>query len=243
MPIVHDTLEAAPALLQVAGLHYAYDGAVAVRDLSLEVGKAEIVALLGSTGAGKSTTVKLIAGTLQPQAGTILFEGLSIGGVPSPVVMRRGITLVPEGRLAFLQMTVYETLMMGAHAQPTQQSTDETLAYVFEMFPLLAARRLQPAGSMSAGEQQMLAIARGLMSSPKLIILDEPSLGLMPTLVQELFKLIRRINQRGTSILLVEQNVQPALQIAHRAYLLEKGAIVMQGSGADLLRRQEKATR
>jgi branched-chain amino acid transport system ATP-binding protein len=235
MPIVHNTLETAPALLQVAGLNYAYNGAVAVRDLSLEVGKAEIVALLGSNGAGKSTTVKMIAGALRPQSGTILFEGLSIGGVPSHVVVRRGITLVPEGRLVFPQMTVYENLLMGAHTQPTREATDENLAYVFEIFPRLAERRLQAAGSMSGGEQQMLAIARGLMSSPKLMILDEPSLGLMPTLVQDLFKLIRRVNQRGTAILLVEQNVHQSLQIAHRAYVLEKGAVVMQGTGADLL--------
>ena len=235
MPIVHALPFDAPALLQVAGLHYAYNGAVAVRDLSLEVGKAEIVALLGSNGAGKSTTVKMIAGALKPQSGTILFEGLSIGGVASHVVVRRGITLVPEGRLVFPQMTVYENLLMGAHTQPTQEATDENLAYVFEIFPRLAERRLQVAGSMSGGEQQMLAIARGMMSSPKLMILDEPSLGLMPTLVQDLFKLIRRINQRGTAILLVEQNVHQSLQIAHRAYVLEKGAVVMEGRGDDLL--------
>jgi branched-chain amino acid transport system ATP-binding protein len=216
-------------------LHYAYNGAVAVRDLSLEVGQAEIVALLGSNGAGKSTTVKMIAGALRPQAGSILFDGHPLHGVPSHVAVRRGITLVPEGRLVFPQMTVHENLLMGGHVQPTREAIDESLAYVFEIFPRLAERRQQLAGSMSGGEQQMLAIARGLMSSPKLMILDEPSLGLMPMLVQDLFRLIRQVNQRGTAILLVEQNVHQSLQIAHRAYVLEKGAVVMAGTGDDLL--------
>jgi branched-chain amino acid transport system ATP-binding protein len=231
--MVHD--DARPALLQASGLHYAYDGAVAVRGVSLEVRPGEIVALLGSNGAGKSTTVKMIAGALRPQAGSILFEGTPLHGLPSHVVVRRGITLVPEGRLVFPQMTVYENLLMGAHTQPTRDALDENLAYVFEIFPRLAARRLQLAGSMSGGEQQILAIARGLMSAPKLMILDEPSLGLVPTLVQDLFRLIRGVNQRGIGILLVEQNVHQSLQIAHRAYVLEKGEVVMSGTGAELL--------
>ena len=233
MPPAHPSVP--PALLQATGLHYAYNGAAAVRGVSLDVGAGEIVALLGSNGAGKSTTVKMIAGALRPQAGAILFDGLPIHGVPSHVVVRRGITLVPEGRLVFPQMTVYENLLMGAHIQPTRDAVDESLAYVFDIFPRLAQRRLQAAGSMSGGEQQMLAIARGLMSAPKLMILDEPSLGLMPTLVQDLFRLIKSVNARGISILLVEQNVHQSLQIADRAYVLEKGEVVMQGSGAELL--------
>jgi branched-chain amino acid transport system ATP-binding protein len=226
---------AQPAVLQAMGLHYAYNGAAAVRGVSLEVGAGEIVALLGSNGAGKSTTVKMIAGALRPQAGSILFDGFPIHGAPSHVVVRRGITLVPEGRLVFAQMTVYENLLMGAHTQPEREAVDASLAHVFDIFPRLAQRRLQVAGSMSGGEQQMLAIARGLMSSPKLMILDEPSLGLMPMLVQDLFRLIKAVNARGISILLVEQNVHQSLQIANRAYVLEKGEVVMQGSGADLL--------
>ena len=233
MPPAHPPVP--PALLQATGLHYAYNGAVAVRGVSLDVGAGEIVALLGSNGAGKSTTVKMIAGALRPQAGSILFDGLPLHGVPSHVVVRRGITLVPEGRLVFPQMTVYENLLMGAHVQPMRDAVDESLAYVFEIFPRLAQRRLQVAGSMSGGEQQMLAIARGLMSSPKLMILDEPSLGLMPMLVQDLFRLIRQVSQRGISILLVEQNVHQSLQIAHRAYVLEKGEVVMSGTGDELL--------
>jgi branched-chain amino acid transport system ATP-binding protein len=241
MPIVHSQVRtspgepAPPALLQVAGLHYAYNGAVAVRGVSLEVGRAEIVALLGSNGAGKSTTVKMIAGALQPQAGSILFEGRPLHGVSSHVVVRRGITLVPEGRLVFPQMTVFENLLMGAHTLPTQEAIDENLDYVFGIFPRLNERKVQVAGSMSGGEQQMLAIARGLMSSPKLMILDEPSLGLMPMLVQDLFRLIRQVSQRGISILLVEQNVHQSLQIAHRAYVLEKGEVVLSGTGEALL--------
>jgi branched-chain amino acid transport system ATP-binding protein len=231
--MMHDG--ARPALLQASGLHYAYDGAVAVRGVSLAIGPGEIVALLGGNGAGKSTTVKMIAGVLRPQAGSILFEGTPLHGVPSHVVVRRGITLVPEGRLVFPQMTVYETLLMGAHTQPTREAVDENLAYVFELFPRLAERRLQRAGSMSGGEQQMLAIARGLMSAPKLLILDEPSLGLMPMPVQDLFRLIRSVNARGIAILLVEQDLHPSLQIAHRAYVLEKGEVVMSGTGAELL--------
>ncbi len=235
MPMLHSTPDRAPALLQVAGLHYAYNGAAAVRGVSLEVASGEIVALLGSNGAGKSTTVKMIAGALKPQAGSILFEGRPLAGAPSHVVVRSGITLVPEGRLVFPQMTVHENLLMGGHSQPTQQAIDDCLGYVFEVFPRLRERRLQIAGSLSGGEQQMLAIARGLMSAPKLMILDEPSLGLMPMLVQDLFRLIRQVSQRGIAILLVEQNVHQSLQIAHRAYVLEKGEVVMSGTGDELL--------
>ena len=233
MLVTHDTITS--PLLRVAGLRYAYNGALAVRDVSLEVGATEIVALLGSNGAGKTTTVKMIAGALKPQAGSILFDGAALHGAPSHVAVRRGITLVPEGRLVFPQMTVYENLLMGAHTRPDRQAVDESLADVFEIFPRLAERRLQLAGSMSGGEQQMLAIARGLMSAPKLMILDEPSLGLMPLLVQDLFALIRRVNQRGTGILLVEQNVHQSLQIADRAYVIEKGEVVLAGTGAELL--------
>ena len=233
--MVHNTPDRAPALLQVAGLHYAYDGAAAVRGVSLEVARGEIVALLGSSGAGKSTTVKMIAGALKPQAGAILFEGRPLAGAPSRVVVRSGITLVPDGRLVFPQMTVHETLLMGGHAQPTEQAIDDCLAYVFEVFPQLRERRLQIAGSLGGGEQQMLAIARGLMSAPKLMILDEPSRGLMPILVQDLFRLIRQVSQRGIAILLVEQNVHQSLQIAQRAYVLEKGEVVMSGTADALL--------
>ena len=222
------------ALLSVQDLAYAYNGVAAVRGVSFEVGAGEVVALLGSNGAGKSTTVKVIAGALAPQAGSIRFDGEAIEGRPCHVVVRRGITLVPEGRLVFPQLSVLENLNMGAH---TRSSADvsRNLDYVFGIFPRLAERRDQFAGSMSGGEQQMVAIARGLMSSPRLMMLDEPSLGLMPKLVQELFRLIKRVSESGVSILLVEQNVNQSLKIANRGYVMEKGRAVLSGTGQELL--------
>jgi branched-chain amino acid transport system ATP-binding protein len=202
--------------------------------VSFEVGLGEVVALLGSNGAGKSTTVKVIAGALAPQAGSIRFDGEAIEGRPCHVVVRRGITLVPEGRLVFPQLSVLENLNMGAHTRSAAE-VSRNLDYVFGIFPRLAERRDQFAGSMSGGEQQMVAIARGLMSSPRLMILDEPSLGLMPKLVQELFRLIKRVSESGVSILLVEQNVNQSLKIANRGYVMEKGRAVISGTGQELL--------
>jgi len=222
------------ALLSVQDLAYAYNGVAAVRGVSFEVGLGEVVALLGSNGAGKSTTVKVIAGALAPQAGSIRFDGEAIEGRPCHVVVRRGITLVPEGRLVFPQLSVLENLSMGAHTR-SAADVSRNLDYVFGIFPRLAERRGQLAGSMSGGEQQMVAIARGLMSSPRLMMLDEPSLGLMPKLVQELFRLIRRVSESGVSILLVEQNVNQSLKIADRGYVMEKGRAVLSGTGKELL--------
>ena len=222
------------ALLAVQDLAYAYNGVAAVRGVSFEVGRGEVVALLGSNGAGKSTTVKVIAGALAPQAGSIRFDGEAIEGRPCHVVVRRGITLVPEGRLVFPQLSVLENLSMGAHTR-SAADVSRNLDYVFGIFPRLAERRDQLAGSMSGGEQQMVAIARGLMSSPRLMILDEPSLGLMPKLVQELFRLIKRVSESGVSILLVEQNVNQSLKIANRGYVMEKGRAVISGTGQELL--------
>jgi branched-chain amino acid transport system ATP-binding protein len=223
-----------PALLSVQDLAYAYNGVAAVRGVSFEVGPGEVVALLGSNGAGKSTTVKVIAGALAPQAGSIRFDGEAIEGRPCHVVVRRGITLVPEGRLVFPQLSVLENLNMGAHTR-SAADVSRNLDYVLGIFPRLAERRDQFAGSMSGGEQQMVAIARGLMSSPRLMMLDEPSLGLMPKLVQELFRLIKRVSESGVSILLVEQNVNQSLKIANRGYVMEKGRAVLSGTGQELL--------
>jgi len=223
-----------PALLSVKDLAYAYNGVAAVRGVSLEVGVGEVVALLGANGAGKSTTVKVIAGALSPQAGRISFDGAAIEGRPCHVVVRHGITLVPEGRLVFPQLSVLDNLAMGAHTRGPAE-TSRNLDYVFGIFPRLAERRDQYAGSMSGGEQQMVAIARGLMSAPRLMMLDEPSLGLMPKLVNELFKLIKRVATSGVSILLVEQNVHQSLKIAHRGYVMEKGHAVLSGTGQELL--------
>ena len=222
------------ALLSVEELSYAYNGVAAVRGVSLDVAAGEIVALLGSNGAGKSTTVKAIAGAIRPQGGRVRFDGEALEGQPSHAVVRRGITLVPEGRLVFPQMTVTENLQMGAHTRSDPAEVAETEARVFEIFPRLAERRAQLAGSMSGGEQQMLAIARGLMAKPRLMILDEPSLGLMPILIQDLFRLVQRIAKGGVSILLVEQNLHQSLRIADRGYVMEKGKVVLSGTGSEL---------
>jgi branched-chain amino acid transport system ATP-binding protein len=221
-------------MLDVEKLAFAYDGAAAVRDVSLTVRPGEIVALLGANGAGKSTTVRMIAGVLRPQRGAIRFEGASVDGAASHHVVKSGITLVPEGRLVFPQMTVMENLQLGAHIKP-RAAIGGLVDKAFALFPRLAERRGQLAGSMSGGEQQMLAIARGLMAEPKLIILDEPSLGLMPIVTQEVFRLIEAVNKGGISVLLVEQNLHQSLRIAHRGYVLEKGEVVLAGTGRELL--------
>jgi len=222
------------ALLEVSNLAYSYNGLAAVRDVSFHVGSGEVVALLGGNGAGKSTTVKVVAGALKAKAGTIRFDGEAIEGQPSHVVVKRGITLVPEGRLVFPLMTVEENLQMGGFTQPAA-SVARAIEHSFTLFPRLAERRAQRAGSLSGGEQQMLAIARGLMSAPRLMILDEPSLGLAPIRVQELFRLIAAIAEEGVAIVLVEQNVHQSLKIAHRGYVMEKGATVLGGTGQELL--------
>jgi len=206
----------------------------ALHGLSLSIDAGEVVTLLGANGAGKSTTVRMIAGVLNPQKGAIRFGGEALTGAPSHHVVRRGITLVPEGRLVFPQMTVLENLQLGAHVKQRSE-VGALVEQAFALFPRLAERRSQLAGSMSGGEQQMLAIARGLMAEPKLIILDEPSLGLMPIVTQEVFKLIEAVNKRGSRVLLVEQNLHQALRIAHRGYVLEKGAVVLAGTGRELL--------
>ena len=224
-----------PPLLEVASIAYAYAGAEAVRNVSLTVGQGEIVALLGANGAGKTTSVKMIAGVLRPSGGRIALNGAELAGAPSHVVVRRGITLVPEGRLVFPQITVLENLQMGAHVQRDAARVADLIERAFVTFPRLGERRRQLAGSMSGGEQQMLAIARGLMSSPKLIILDEPSLGLMPSMTADLFRLIGTINAGGAGVLLVEQNLHQSLRIAYRGYVLEKGEVVLAGTGSELL--------
>jgi branched-chain amino acid transport system ATP-binding protein len=225
----------APPLLEVEGLAVAYGRALAVHDLTFAVPEGAIVALVGSNGAGKTTTVQAVAGAMRPRSGRVRLAGETVTGADCAVMVRRGVTLVPEGRLVFPQMTVDENLRMGGLNARAAGNLTRNLARVFELFPRLAERRRQLGGSMSGGEQQMLAIARGLMAEPKLMILDEPSLGLMPKLVGELFGLIRRLNGEGITILLVEQNVRQTLQIADRAYVLEKGRVVLSGAGADLL--------
>ena len=222
-------------LLAVSDLQVAYGEAVAVRDLSLEIGRGKIVALVGANGAGKTTTVQTIAGALRPRAGRIIFDGVDITGSDCRVAVEHGITLVPEGRLLFPQMTVDENLRMGALNRRAAPRLKPNLERVYALFPRLVERRQQLAGSMSGGEQQMLAIARGLMAEPRLMILDEPSLGLSPRLVAELFVMIRRLNADGVTLLLVEQNVRQTLRLADYAYVVQKGSVALAGTGAALL--------
>jgi len=222
-------------LLEVRGLQGGYGSAIALRGMDFTIPNGAIVALVGTNGAGKSTTVQCVAGALRPWSGSIRFDGREIAGLDCSDVVEAGITLVPEGRLVFPQMTVMDNLRMGALNRRARGNIARNIERVFSLFPRLAQRRSQLGGSMSGGEQQMLAIARGLMAEPRLMILDEPSLGLMPKLVSELFELIRSLNKAGITVLLVEQNVRQTLQLADRAYVVEKGQVTLQGSGRELL--------
>ena len=222
-------------LLIATGLSYRYGGSAAVVSCGLSVRPGTVVALIGGNGAGKTTTVKMIAGALRPQTGQILFEGVNLAGIPAHQVVERGITLVPEGRLVFQHMTVLENLLVGGSSKRGRMAQSRNIERIFGLFPRLAERRHQSAGSMSGGEQQMLAIGRGLMTNPRLLILDEPSLGLSPKFVRLIFGLIHTLNAEGMSILLVEQNVNQALAIADHAYVIEKGRVVRDGPGPDLL--------
>lgn len=222
-----------PALLRVDGIEVAYGQVPAVRGASLEVRPGEIVALIGSNGAGKTTTLRAISGLLPIRRGLIEFEGDRLDGLSSSKVVGRGIAHVPEGRQLFPTMTVLENLELGAGAARALKA--ESLEWVFELFPRLRERRRQLAGTLSGGEQQMVAIGRGLMARPKLLMLDEPSLGLAPVVVRAIFDNLVEINRRGMAILLVEQNVLRALQLSHRGYVLENGQIVLDGRRDTLL--------
>jgi branched-chain amino acid transport system ATP-binding protein len=218
-------------LLAVDGLHAGYGATEILRGVSLAVNEGEIVAVLGSNGAGKSTLNRAISGVLRPWHGQIRFSGEPIERARASTIVSHGLIHVPEGRRIFPNMSVRENLDLGCYRRARQRRT-ENCERVFSIFPRLAERQAQSAGTLSGGEQQMLAIGRGLMAEPKLLILDEPSLGLSPLLVEELFALIRRINAEGTALLLVEQNVVQSLEVASRAYVLDNGAIVLQGSAA-----------
>ncbi|MBQ1804941.1 MAG: ABC transporter ATP-binding protein, partial [Oscillospiraceae bacterium] len=206
--------------------------------ISFHVDEGEIVTLIGANGAGKSTTLQTVSGLLHPRGGSITFEGQSIAGVPTHKLVARGLAHVPEGRRIFAQMTVEENLDMGAFTRPGSEVA-EAKARVFDQFPRLKERRTQVAGTLSGGEQQMLAMGRALMSRPKLLMLDEPSMGLAPILVEQIFDIIRELHKAGTTILLVEQNAQMALSVADRAYVLETGRITLSGTGAELARSPE----
>ncbi len=224
------------SILVAESLRYAYRGVPAATDISFALQQGSITALLGTNGAGKTTSVKMLAGALQPDGGRILFNGQDITKLPAHEVVERGVTLVPEGRLVFPALTVRENLQIGATARRAAADFERNLDRIFDIFPRLAERRDQYAGTMSGGEQQMLAIGRGLMANPRVLILDEPSLGLSPKIVAQIFALVKRLNAEGISILLVEQNVNQALAIAQYAFVLEKGRVVKSGSGAALMK-------
>ena len=223
------------ALLQVENLDLYYGDAQALSEVSLEVAEGQIVAIVGANGAGKSSLIRTIAGIEKPRGGTVRFKGKEITGVESFATCNLGIGQVAEGRQIFPSLTVAENLEMGALLPRARAKAGQTLVEVYEMFPRLAERQNQLAGTMSGGEQQMLAIGRCLMGQPELIMFDEPSLGLAPTVVQEVFRIIRQLHARGMTILLVEQNVAVSLKISATAYVLENGRIVMSGSGVALL--------
>lgn len=224
----------ADTLLKVDGINVYYGNIHAVKDISFTVNAGEIVTLIGANGAGKSTTLKTISGLLKPRTGDVLYKGKSIKGVRAHKIVESGLAQVPEGRHVFLHMTVDENLDMGAYTQPAS-TIAANKEKVFTLFPRLKERRKQLAGTMSGGEQQMLAMGRALMSNASMLMLDEPSMGLSPLLVQEIFDIIRDIHKEGMTILLVEQNAQMALSVADRVYVLETGRIVMDGTGAELL--------
>ena len=222
-------------MLEIKKLNVGYDKVQVLWDVSFNINEREIVSLLGSNGAGKSTTVKTIQGLLKSRSGSIRFMDKSIGGLPAYKVVAAGISLVPEGREIFPKMSVLENLMLGAYVPRARDLREESLEWVFKLFPKLEERKKQLAGTMSGGEQQMLAIARALMSKPKLLMLDEPSLGLAPMLVLQVFDIIKKLNEEGVTILLVEQNVHHALELSDRGYVLEKGRIILEGKGSELL--------
>ena len=222
------------ALLNVDNIHVYYGSIHAVKGVSFEVNEGEVVTLIGANGAGKSTVLNTVSGLLHPRTGTVTFEGKNMKGVAPHKIVEHGLAQCPEGRRIFLQMTVEENLEMGAFTQPNS-SIVPGIADVYKRFPRLEERRKQVAGTLSGGEQQMLAMGRALMSKPKLLMLDEPSMGLAPILVEQIFDIIRELHAAGTTILLVEQNAQAALSVADRAYVLETGKVSLSGTGAELM--------
>jgi branched-chain amino acid transport system ATP-binding protein len=226
-------------MLHIENLAVAYGDVQALWDVSLEVQANEIVVLIGPNGAGKTTLMRTIAGLHRPQSGHITFEGRVLQTVAAHQIVEQGIILVPEGRRLFGSMTVVENLELGAYTRRAKQQRDKTLRHVLDVFPLLAERRHDRASSLSGGQQQMLAMGRALMGLPRLLMLDEPSLGLAPLIVRHIFEVVKSINEAGVTVLLVEQNARRALELAHRAYILEQGRIVGTGSGSDLLHNDE----
>lgn len=223
------------SLLEIKGLKVSYGGIAAVRGIDLAVEPGELVAIIGANGAGKTTTLKALAGMLRAASGSVHYDGRSITAVPSHKLTQQGIALVPEGRGIFTRLTVEENLAMGAFIRNDREEVKADLARIFDLFARLRERRSQVAGTLSGGEQQMLAIGRAMMSRPRLLLLDEPSMGLAPLMVRKIFEVIRSISEQGVTILLVEQNARLALQAASRGYVMESGAITLADSSASLL--------
>lgn len=226
-------------MLEINNLNVHFGVIHAIKGISLKVNEGEIVTLIGANGAGKTTTLRTISGLKKPSAGSILFKGKDITHMSAQDRVKAGISQVPEGRRIFSTMTVLENLELGAYLRRDKSDIGKDLAMVYERFPILADRKKQAAGTLSGGEQQMLAMGRALMSRPKLLCLDEPSMGLAPLLVQEIFDIIEDINRNGTTVLLVEQNASMALQIANRAYVMETGTIMLSGSGEELMQSED----
>jgi branched-chain amino acid transport system ATP-binding protein len=222
-------------MLKIEKLNFSYGDLKVLWDVDLHVEEGEIVTVVGANGAGKSTMLKNISRLVKPDSGSITFNGQDLTRMPSHRVVEAGLVQVPEGRRIFPEMTVMENLRMGSYVKGTRKDREKNVEWVFELFPRLKEREKQLGGTMSGGEQQMLAIARGLMANPKVLLLDEPSLGLSPLLVKNIFDIITGINRQGVTILLVEQNVYQSLRIAHRAYVMETGRVVLTGRGEDLL--------
>jgi branched-chain amino acid transport system ATP-binding protein len=222
-------------VLEIENLHVFYGGIHALKGIHLTVEKGRIIALIGANGAGKSTTLRAVSGLVKPQQGFIRFLGQDIAGRASHQVVEMGVVMVPEGRRIFPNLTVMENLLLGGYIRRNRQELKEDLEWVFTLFPRLRERTWQKGGTLSGGEQQMLAVARALMSRPRLLMMDEPSLGLAPLLVKEIFEIITTLNAQGVTILLIEQNAKAALEIAHHAYVLETGRITLEGEGKALL--------
>lgn len=223
-------------MLEIKNLSVYYGGIHALQGIDLSVPEGKIVTLIGANGAGKSTTLRSIVGLVKPTSGSVLLRGAVISGKPTQEIVKMGVVLVPEGRRIFPNLTVEENLMLGAFAREDKQGVLKDLEHVYALFPRLKERRAQKGGTLSGGEQQMLAVGRGLMSRPKLLMMDEPSLGLAPLIVKMIFDIIKQINAGGTTVLLIEQNAKAALEVADYGYVLETGRITLQGAGRDLLK-------
>ncbi|PKM49560.1 MAG: ABC transporter ATP-binding protein [Firmicutes bacterium HGW-Firmicutes-7] len=226
-------------MLRVEDLNVHYGGIHALRGISLNVEKGKIISLIGANGAGKSTTLRAIMGLEKPSKGKIIYEDKDITNKATKEIVKSNLVLVPEGRRVFTNLTVKENLVLGAYLRKNQESIDQDMQWVFDLFPILKDRQQQKAGTMSGGEQQMLAVGRALMTKPKLLMMDEPSLGLAPLIVKNIFEIIKKINQEGVTILLIEQNAKASLEISDYAYVLETGQVFMKGKGLDLLNNEE----